>query len=231
MATGNSINSNKVSSNFHTVPICPDLPEIKKYYKDETLKDLPPTDYWIRKMAKKGEETHYKVQHVMVNGPYTTLIENHPIFAAFLFAYNSHEDIVLSPDDIWLMIRIYFCQYINDNAEKLRALFVDHTDKKILTIVQVGMAEIEWDGDYVNGGWILRLCYGLRESNIHHVTDLKLPSLVVPVQVNNEVTNQSKMCNIVGRFHGVQSCDGRHKPMMGFAIIDDLRTITHLKLS
>jgi len=49
----------------------------------------------------------------------------------------------------------------------------------------------------VNGGWILRLFYGLRQSNSHNVTDIRLPSLVVPVQANNEVTNQSKLCHTV----------------------------------
>ncbi|CAF3084375.1 unnamed protein product [Rotaria socialis] len=366
MAATTSTSTNDVSSNYHTVSICEDLPTIKKYYSEETFQDLPPADYWVRKMDKKAKQEHYKVQHVMVNGPYTTLIENHPIFAAFLFAYNSHEDIVLSPDDIWLMIRIYFCVYVNENAEKLRPLFVDHNGQKKLIIEQVGMTNIDWDdfleriqtqlsdnvknnvtellranfstttkvelflsyvatmdtfkkyfeyeacmtlcgirrahfmgtlddwtllrrkteqlknfttdnwnsfatyingvlpildefirtykgdvnnkfwdevmqinhkagqsgvrgGDYINGGWILRLFYGLQNSKSHHVTDIKLPSLVVPVQVNNEVTNESKTCHIVGRFHGVQSKGGRHRPVMGFAIIDDLRTITSFK--
>jgi hypothetical protein len=73
----------------------------------------------------------------------TSAHESHAIFSAFLFAYNSHEDIVLSPDDIWLMICIYFSQYINDNAEQLRALFVDHDDRKQLTIMQIGLIEPE----------------------------------------------------------------------------------------
>lgn len=70
-----------------------------------------------------------------------TSTENHPIFSAFLFAYNSHEDIVLSPDDIWLLICIYFSQYVNEHAEQLRALFVDHDGRKTLTIEQVGLLD------------------------------------------------------------------------------------------
>jgi hypothetical protein len=73
----------------------------------------------------------------------TSSNQNHAIFSAFLFAYNSHEDIVLSPDDIWLMICIYFSQYINENAEQLRTLFVDRDGRKRLTIVQIGMVEPE----------------------------------------------------------------------------------------
>jgi hypothetical protein len=73
----------------------------------------------------------------------TSLSKNHAIFSAFLYAYNSHEDIVLSPDDIWLMICTYFSKHVNDNAEELRSLFVDHDGKKKLTVVQVGQVEPE----------------------------------------------------------------------------------------
>ena len=58
-------------------------------------------------------------------------------------AYNSHEDIILSPDDIWLMICIYFCQYVNENAEQLRHLFVEHEERKQLTAVQAGLLDPE----------------------------------------------------------------------------------------
>jgi hypothetical protein len=73
----------------------------------------------------------------------TSLSQNHGIFSAFLYAYNSHEDIVLSPDDIWLMICIYFAEYVNENAEQLRSLFVDHDGQKKLTVVHIGQIEPE----------------------------------------------------------------------------------------
>ncbi len=75
--------------------------------------------------------------------PDTSLCNKHTILSAFLYAYNSHEDIVLSPDDIWMMICMYFSKYVNDNAEKLRSLFVDHDGQKKLTVVQIGQVEPE----------------------------------------------------------------------------------------
>lgn len=66
----------------------------------------------------------------------TSLCDNHGVFSAFMYAYNSHEDIVLSPDDMWLMICMYFSKYINNHAEQLRSLFVDHEGLKELTVVQ-----------------------------------------------------------------------------------------------
>jgi hypothetical protein len=77
------------------------------------------------------------IQHNVPLFPDTSLCNNHAILSAFLYAYNSHEDIVLSPDDIWIMICIYFSKYVNDNAEKLRSLFVDHDGQQKLKVVQL----------------------------------------------------------------------------------------------
>jgi hypothetical protein len=38
---------------------------------------------------------------------------------------------------------MYFSKYVNDNAEKLRSLFVDHDGQKKLTVVQIGQVEPE----------------------------------------------------------------------------------------
>jgi hypothetical protein len=70
MATATSITTNDdVPSNYHTVAICADLPKIDKYYSIEKSKDLPPNDYWLNKMDKKGNKACYKVQHIIANGP------------------------------------------------------------------------------------------------------------------------------------------------------------------
>ena len=88
--------------------------------------------------------TGFQHRNKLVSCLDTSANETHAIFSAFLFAYNSHEDIVLSPDDIWLMVCIYFSQYVNDHAEQLRKLFVDHEDgRKTLTIVQTARLEPE----------------------------------------------------------------------------------------
>ena len=61
-----------------------------------------------------------------------------------------------------------------------------------------------------------------------HIDDIKLNSLNVPVQVKNFATGQSKTCYVAGGFHGVESRDGRHKPVMSLAIMDDTATIKPL---
>ncbi|UJR16604.1 hypothetical protein I4U23_003504 [Adineta vaga] len=83
-------------------------------------------------------------------------------------------------------------------------------------------------GTYISG-WFLRLCYGLHSKSDCEIKQIKLNTLNVSVEVNNEVTNESKTCYLVGGFHGVDSRDERHKPIMGLAIIDDTSTIRPFK--
>ena len=53
---------------------------------------------------------------------------------AFLNAYNNHGDVKITPDDVWLVILLYFSKYVNDNAEQLRSAFVTHQGKKKLEV-------------------------------------------------------------------------------------------------
>lgn len=79
-------------------------------------------------------------------------------------------------------------------------------------------------GEYISG-WFLKLCYGCHERRNIHTKEIILRSLVVPVQVDNEITNISKTCYVAGGFHGVESRDGHHKPVMSIAIMDDTTSI------
>lgn len=56
-------------------------------------------------------------------------------FDAFLYAYRTHGDIVLVPDDIWIMIGFYVSKYIDSNAEKLRKKLVKHEGVKTLKVM------------------------------------------------------------------------------------------------
>jgi len=59
---------------------------------------------------------------------------NNGFFSAFLYAYNIHGDVRITPDDVWLTIMLYFSKYVNDNSEELRNAFVTHAGKKKLTV-------------------------------------------------------------------------------------------------
>ena len=82
-------------------------------------------------------------------------------------------------------------------------------------------------GTYVNG-WFLRLCYETYGARTCHMDDLQLDSLVVPVKIKDENVNESKMCYFAGGFHGVDSYDGMHKPIMSLAVVEDSNSIEKL---
>ncbi|CAM4974187.1 unnamed protein product [Rotaria socialis] len=141
------------SERFHTIVIRNDLPKIEKQYQAEKPMDLPEASYWIQHVVNdvgggrwnsSMDSNRFKMQHMISNGAYTSSAYSHAVFQAYLSAYNSHEDIVLSPDDLWLMVAIYFAKYVNANAEKLRHLFVNHEGKVKLTIEQM-QREPDWN--------------------------------------------------------------------------------------
>jgi hypothetical protein len=65
-------------------------------------------------------------------------MENQPItnhagngfYSAFYEAYMNHGDLKIKPDEVWMMIMLYFTKYVDDNAEQLRKAFVNHAGKK-----------------------------------------------------------------------------------------------------
>ncbi|CAF3165228.1 unnamed protein product [Rotaria sp. Silwood2] len=97
------------------------------------------SNHWVAAVDNRysaSSPDRYKVQYWYENGPHTHGdYSGHPVFEAFLAAYANHEDIILSPDDIWLMITIYYAKYVDDNAEQLRSLFVDDEGKKEIEVI------------------------------------------------------------------------------------------------
>src|SRR6266516_1528731 len=57
-------------------------------------------------------------------------LTSHGLAAAIFHAYNNHQHLRLTPDDIWLTIAQGVSQHINYNAEKFRYSFVNHEGKK-----------------------------------------------------------------------------------------------------
>jgi hypothetical protein len=50
--------------------------------------------------------------------------ESNNFIGSFLNAYNTHCDIVLNPDNIWIMISLYFSKYVDANVKTLRSKIV-----------------------------------------------------------------------------------------------------------
>ncbi|CAF1005678.1 unnamed protein product [Adineta steineri] len=100
--------------------------------------------YWAKSIDQSSYGDKYRQTFFKANGSHTHIVNSgHALFEAYLAAYNAHEDLVLSPDDIWLMITIYYASYVVDNAEQMRHLFVDHEGKKTL-VVAMNTFEPDW---------------------------------------------------------------------------------------
>ncbi len=86
--------------------------------------------------------------HANFQTPFSVAAGGNQFLAAFILAYNKHEDIVLSPDDLWLHISLEFSGYINESqekAEKMRNFFVNHTESKHLEVrSDKELSESEW---------------------------------------------------------------------------------------
>ena len=63
--------------------------------------------------------------------------DNHFINAVLL-AYNNHTGLRLTPDDLLSVIALNVSQTVNKHSEEMRKLFVDHDEKKKLTVIYNG---------------------------------------------------------------------------------------------
>ncbi|KAI5843618.1 hypothetical protein BZA05DRAFT_410770 [Tricharina praecox] len=86
-------------------------------------------------------------------------------------AYNTHQHLVLRPDDMWIAIMCQFSSFVEANAEGLRGHFVAHEGQKELTIRKNGTRH------FVDWGDIAGQFGGLLEKN---VKDPELREWIVP---------------------------------------------------
>ncbi len=85
---------------------------------------------------------HCSTQESLIYGK-STETKNH-FLNAILCAYNSHIGLRLSPDDLIIQLNLFFSQYVNENAEAVRKVFVDHEGKEKI-VLTYNSAELHWD--------------------------------------------------------------------------------------
>ncbi|GBB88356.1 hypothetical protein RclHR1_14910004 [Rhizophagus clarus] len=75
----------------------------------------------------------------------------HGFAAAIFHAYNNHQHLRLTPDDIWLTIAQGVSQHINYNAEKFRYQFVNHEGKKAMKVFVNDI--LYHENPHIKGNW------------------------------------------------------------------------------
>ncbi|CAF0746403.1 unnamed protein product [Adineta steineri] len=133
---------------FHTVVIDAQLEPAKvKFHSVQPQSYVE--RYWLGKVEENRDIIdesfkNYSSLYTIANGPHTETSSN-AVLQAFVSAYNQHHDIVLSPDDMWMVVCMKFAEYVNKNSEQLRSLFVEHEEGKIKLTVQDFQSENQWD--------------------------------------------------------------------------------------
>lgn len=149
--TASTVETKKVGI-YTLVPIAPELVPVveKSYYasrreaydiKAELVNlKCPHRNSWPRVACQCKALTYY--ENITVNSGGTSNAFLH----AVMQAYNYHNDLILSPDDVWMVICLQFANYVNDNAEAMRSMFVDHSGKKKLSVTtKSDLTEDKWD--------------------------------------------------------------------------------------
>lgn len=146
---GNTTSQVKTVGNYNVVacsnvePVVQTNKYVKKYNSEDCKNSLFYEKCNHRYVRNKNE---CKCHILAYEENQSATITSRPAFyQAFCKAYNTHGDIVLSPDDIWMIICLRFTKYVNTNSEKMRELFVSHEGKKKLTVTTWNeLEESQW---------------------------------------------------------------------------------------
>ncbi|RHZ58298.1 hypothetical protein Glove_374g16 [Diversispora epigaea] len=79
-------------------------------------------------------------------------ISSHGFVSAIIHAYNLHQHLRLSPDDVWLTVAQGVSKHILDNSERFRYLFVNHKGKEDIKIFADDILSYV-NGNYFKGDW------------------------------------------------------------------------------
>ncbi|CAF0979896.1 unnamed protein product [Adineta steineri] len=110
-------------------------------------------EYWLNNIKQEDHQLFrqstekYESLYTIVNGPHTNLSSN-AILESFLWAYYRHHDIVLSPDDMWLLVCMFFAQHVNENAKQLRSNFVEHNKGTMILTTNNFDDKYDWNEFY-----------------------------------------------------------------------------------
>lgn len=114
-----------------------------KWCEKKCLHNLP--SYYPASLKNK-EECKCQIMTYVENIEVNTHLISNPFYDAFITAYNNHNELILSPDDMWIQISLQFGCYINEHAEEMRSFFVLHEGKKFLEVhTKEQESEEEWD--------------------------------------------------------------------------------------
>lgn len=131
-----------------------------------TLKEIKDWKSWRTEYCKESGGTLLKstTPDGDVFQPQTVVING--FVEACIMAYNTHCELAIKPDDIWIAIIVALSGYIDRNSEDLRSKFVVHDGQTQLTVHGEGTVST---ADY--DALVDRLCDLIDENTVENVKD------------------------------------------------------------
>lgn len=113
---------------------------IRPYKKELECKWEDPNSHFFsdisNRITDKLGKNVKKIHHIQteISETYLRIGNSNPLIEAANTAFYDHLPLVLTPDIIWHCISNGVAIHVNENAEKLRKIFVDHDKKKELEV-------------------------------------------------------------------------------------------------
>jgi hypothetical protein len=82
--------------------------------------------------------TSVSAGEILASSKPSTSVFNRDFLSTVIHAYSYHNNLIISPDNIWISILIQLSYYINGNSEQLRDKFVNFKDKQQLVVIEAG---------------------------------------------------------------------------------------------
>jgi len=93
--------------------------------------DLNKVKFLSKNYYLKEEDVYYYID-TSTNIEQTFEVNN--FICGFMNAYNTHSDVILNPDNIWIMVSLYFSSYVNKYEKELKTNFVSFEKQKKIVV-------------------------------------------------------------------------------------------------
>ncbi|BAY86241.1 hypothetical protein NIES267_57470 [Calothrix parasitica NIES-267] len=130
---------NKIASilHHHKDEICFKVDDV------EVFKNLLPLQSCFKQLEKRldssliafSHEDNFQVIEQSNENDFESTLNLHSFVNAVHQAFGEHRPLMITPDAVWMTIAQGFAQHINNNAERLRYQFVNHSSKRELKVV------------------------------------------------------------------------------------------------
>lgn len=132
---------------------------------------------------------------------------------AVLHAYNNHLDLVLNPDDIWMLICLNFTKYVNKNSKALRHHFVAHADK-----IKLKVTDNHFDGQECWDLFFAQMTDEIKKNTKNNIVDTLTAGFSTTTPITS-ILSSACIMNILKQYfeygRSVPCCGLRHVLFMG----------------